>query len=60
MMNEDQARTRTSPFETIRKVDDLGSEYWSARDMAKLLEYAKWDKFKIAIQRAQKACENSG
>lgn len=28
--------------------------------MAKLLGYSKWDKFKVAIERAMKACENSG
>ena len=39
---------------------DDGQEYWSARDLAKLLGYAKWDKFQVAIERAQKACTQSG
>jgi hypothetical protein len=30
-----------SPFDAIRKVDENGNEYWSARDMACLLEYAQ-------------------
>lgn len=49
-----------APFDAIRQITEDGNEYWSARDLAKLLGYAKWDKFKIAIERAQKACQNSG
>ena len=48
-----------SPFEAIRRETEDGNKYWSARDLSKLLGYAKWDKFKIAIERAKKACENS-
>ncbi len=49
-----------SPFETIRLESEEGVEYWSARDLAKVLGYTKWDKFRNAIQRAEVACENSG
>ena len=49
-----------SPFEAIREEAEDGSEYWSARDLAKILGYSKWDKFKFAIVRAEEACENSG
>lgn len=49
-----------SPFETIRLESEAGVEYWSARDLAKVLGYTKWDKFLNAIQRAEVACENSG
>ena len=60
MANEEQATTfHTSPFDAIRRVDEMENEYWSARELAKLLGYAKWDKFKIALERAQKACRNS-
>jgi DNA-damage-inducible protein D len=48
-----------SPFESIRKVNEEGFEYWSARDLAKILGYVKWEKFKNAIQRAEEACKNS-
>lgn len=30
-----------SPFESIRKVNEEGFEYWSARDLAKILGYVK-------------------
>lgn len=49
-----------SPFESIRRVTEEGYEYWSARDLAKVLGYIRWDKFKTAIQKAETACENSG
>ncbi len=49
-----------SLFERIRLEDEDGTEYWSARDLAKVLGYAKWEKFRNAIDRAEVACENSG
>jgi DNA-damage-inducible protein D len=34
--------------------------YWHARDIQPLLEYARWENFEVAIQRAKTACQNSG
>jgi len=50
----------TSPFEAIRRVDEAGHEYWSARDLAKILGYTRFDKFLNAIEKAEEACKNSG
>lgn len=50
----------SSLFEQIRMESEDGGEYWSARDLAKVLGYSKWEKFKNAIERAEIACENSG
>lgn len=50
---------RVSPFDAIRHVDDAGNEYWSARDLAKLLGYTEYRKFKNAIEKAEVACEQS-
>jgi DNA-damage-inducible protein D len=47
-------------FETIKKIDDNGKEYWSSRDLAKVLEYADYRKFLNVIDKAKIACENSG
>jgi len=41
-----------SLFEQIRKSDDNGNEFWSARDLAKVLEYMEYRNFKPAIERA--------
>lgn len=47
-------------FESIRQFDDEGNEYWGARDLQPLLEYAGWDKFKRVIEKAMEACRQSG
>lgn len=49
-----------SPFERIRQVDPDDYEFWSARDLMPVLEYASWQKFKNVLLKAQIACENSG
>lgn len=49
-----------SSFAAIRQADEQGNEYWSARDLAKALDYARWDRFKNVIEKAEVACENSG
>ena len=47
-------------FEDIKHVREDGTEYWSARELAPALEYAKWENFSKVIGRAMIACENSG
>ncbi|MFA5792874.1 MAG: DNA damage-inducible protein D [Candidatus Gracilibacteria bacterium] len=46
-------------FEQIKKINEYGSEYWSARDLYKILGYTEYGKFTPAIERAKKACQNS-
>lgn len=52
-MNNQQA------FEEIKKTNEIGQEYWSARELYVTLEYIKWDKFVNVINKAKQACENS-
>ena len=47
-------------FEQIKKTNQIGQEYWSARELFTALEYIKWDKFLNVIAKAKEACENSG
>jgi len=47
-------------FETIKKTDNNGREYWSSRELAKVLEYSDYRNFSAAINKAKTACENSG
>lgn len=47
-------------FEQIKKINEYDQEYWSARDLYKILGYTEYGKFLPAIERAKKACENSG
>ncbi|SRR6266581_3529305 len=58
--NEGSTSSHISPFEAIREVAEDGSEYWSARDLSKILGYAEWRNFTTAIEKAKEACENSG
>lgn len=41
-----------SPFDAIRRVSEVGAEYWSARDLMPLLGYEKWERFAEAVERA--------
>ncbi|MGI9310174.1 MAG: DNA damage-inducible protein D [bacterium] len=47
-------------FESIREQDAEGAEFWSARALQRILEYAQWRKFEGVIEKAKIACENSG
>lgn len=47
-------------FEDIKHLDDNGSEFWYARELAPVLDYSKWENFHNVIKRAMIACENSG
>ncbi len=47
-------------FEQIKKVNEHGQEFWSARDLYKLLGYTEYGKFLPAIERAKESCKNSG
>jgi DNA-damage-inducible protein D len=47
-------------FEELVQRDEQGGEFWLARDLQVLLEYAKWENFAKVIERARTACQVSG
>lgn len=47
-------------FESIKHINEAGQEYWLARELQPVLDYARWENFEKAIERAQKACLNTG
>jgi DNA-damage-inducible protein D len=49
----------SSPFDAIRRFDQHGNEYWSARELARILEYKEWRNFTSAIEKAKESCESS-
>jgi DNA-damage-inducible protein D len=60
-MEDENSMSHTSPFDAIRKEDEQGREYWSARDLSKLLGYTtNYRNFQKAIDKAKVACEGSG
>jgi DNA-damage-inducible protein D len=60
MAEDTNIQPMQSDFEQIKKVTEKGKEYWSARELAPVLDYAKWENFQKTISRAMIACENSG
>lgn len=52
--------TEQTTFEKIKRLNEIGQEYWSARELHTVLEYIKWDKFLNVIDKAVTACEKSG
>jgi DNA-damage-inducible protein D len=52
--------TSKSLFENIKHTNNIGQEFWSARELFTSLEYLKWDKFLNVIDKAKEACKNSG
>lgn len=50
----------TPVFEQIRRLDANGAEFWSSRDLSKVLEYSEYRHFLPVIERAKEACQNSG
>jgi len=47
-------------FEQIKRIDNGGDEFWSARELSKVLEYSEYRHFKPVIEKAKEACRNSG
>lgn len=47
-------------FEDLKKINEHGAEYWSARELQPLLGYTQWRRFEDAINRAITSCKQSG
>lgn len=47
-------------FESIKKIDGNGIEYWMARELLLLLGYSQWRNFEEVIGKAARACMQSG
>ena len=49
-----------STFETIRKTNQQGRDFWSARELARILGYLEYRNFVPVMNKAKEACQNSG
>jgi DNA-damage-inducible protein D len=54
------APSTSNAFERIKRVNPQGGEFWSARELARVLEYTDFRNFITVINKARKACTNSG
>ena len=53
------SKNNLSLFEQIRQTDAKGNEFWMARQLAKVLDYADFRNFVAVINKAIEACKNS-
>lgn len=56
----DIARYSDQTFESIKRINELGQEFWFARELQDILEYTEWRNFTNIIDKAKIACRNSG
>jgi len=60
MSSQLPAPAASNTFERIKRVNAEGQESWSARDLARVLEYTDFRNFIAVISKAREACANSG
>ena len=54
------APAASNTFERIKRVNQEGHDFWSARDLARVLEYLNFRNFQPVIEKAKEACAQSG
>ncbi len=59
-MENELSKKAQNIFEQIRRIDERGNEYWSGRELGKILEYSEFRHFKPVVEKARDACRNSG
>lgn len=50
----------SSPFDSIKRIDEQGNEYWTARELMPMIGYKRWDRVPDVINRAAISCGNVG
>jgi DNA-damage-inducible protein D len=60
MADQNSLPAAHNTFERIKRVNAQGGEFWSARDLARALEYSDFRNFAAVVAKAQQACANSG
>lgn len=58
-MNTELELYKEQNFEEIKHLNELGEEYWEARELMIVLGYTKWGNFKKVIDKAKIACDIS-
>lgn len=59
MLNEIIVNGPHKDFESIKKIDENGIEYWTARELMEILGYSNWQNFEIVVNKAKQSCINS-
>jgi DNA-damage-inducible protein D len=58
-MEESNKGNIFNQIEACKRVTSEGSVYWMARDLMRILGYARWENFISVIERARMACESA-
>lgn len=58
-MGSDLVNKTEKDFESIKHVDENGTEFWYARELMTMLEYSKWGNFIKVIDKTKEFCKNS-
>ncbi len=58
-MKNELSKNTSSIFDQIKQIDANGNEYWTARTLAKVLDYTDFRNFLSVIEKAKEACINS-
>ncbi len=58
-MNKEIEKKTQTTFEQIKRTDENGNEFWTSRDLSKVLEYSEYRHFKPVIEKAKQACKKS-
>jgi DNA-damage-inducible protein D len=59
-MSNEMVPAQNNTFERIKRINEKGGEFWSARELAKTLEYSDYRNFNTVIHKARQACGNAG
>src|SRR5437016_4045913 len=59
-MSSEPVSIPANAFEQIKRLNDRGGEFWSARELARVLEYSDFRNFITVINKARQACTHSG
>lgn len=60
MTNQQVVDPNHQTFESIKRVDEQGNEYWLARELAPILEYQDFRNFLQVVDKAKSACALAG
>lgn len=60
MSNPPPVPAASNTFERLKRFSSDGNESWSARDLARVLEYLNFRNFQPVIEKAKEACLKSG
>lgn len=57
IVRQENSNQANSPFDSIRRLDEKGNEFWSGRELMPILGYKQWQKFSYVIDTAKENLE---